>query len=103
MPKTASKLSHLIRLTSARHWSAASTRAARSPPARLHARLLLEFRSRKRFQNRMMGSERLVSIINSQTNSPGAVQQVSVGNFSQQADVQQQEPLGPRAALLGKR
>src|SRR5438270_13188111 len=51
MPKTASKLSHLIRLTSARHWSAASTRAARSPPARLHARLLLEFRNRKRFPN----------------------------------------------------
>jgi hypothetical protein len=37
----------------------------------------------------MMGSERLkkdsvVSIINSQTNSSGAVQQVSVSNFSQQ-------------------
>jgi hypothetical protein len=56
----------------------------------------------------MLGSERLKkdsveSIIYSQTNSPGAVQQVSVSNFSQQAYVQQQRPLGPSAASLGKR
>jgi hypothetical protein len=32
-------------------------------------------------------------IINSQTNSPGAVQQVGVGNFSQTAFVQNHQPL----------
>ena len=35
----------------------------------------------------------VVSVINSQTNSPGAVQQLGIGNFSQTAFVQNHQPL----------
>jgi hypothetical protein len=50
------------------------------------------------FTNGMIGDERMkkqdvVSIINNQTNSPGAIQQSGVGNFSQQAFTQQHQPL----------
>jgi hypothetical protein len=50
------------------------------------------------FQHGMMGSGRLkkdpvVSIVSNQTDSPGAVQQVGVGNFSQNAFVQNHQPL----------
>lgn len=43
--------------------------------------------------NVRMKDDPLVSIINSQTNSPGATQQVGVGTFSQSAFIQQHEPL----------
>jgi hypothetical protein len=79
----------------------------RNSPARQRPSLL-RYRILDDFKNGMLGSERLKkdsveSIIYSQTNSPGAVQQVSVSNFSQQAYVQQQRSLGPSAASLGKR
>jgi hypothetical protein len=50
------------------------------------------------FQHGMMGSERLkkdpvVSIVSNQTNSPGSVQQIGVGDFSQNAFVQNHQPL----------
>jgi hypothetical protein len=50
------------------------------------------------FKHGMMGSQRLkkdpvVSIVSNQTNSPGAVQQIGVGNFSQSAFVQNHKPL----------
>jgi hypothetical protein len=50
------------------------------------------------FKYGMMGSERLkkdpvVSIVSNQTNSPGAVQQIGVGEFSQSAFVQNHQPL----------
>src|SRR5205823_6893210 len=61
---------------------------------------LSELRTRRMrdFTNGMMGNERMkkdgvVSIINNQTNSPGAIQQSGVGNFSQQAFTQQHQPL----------
>ena len=46
----------------------------------------------------MKGSERLkkdpaVSIVSNQTNSPGAVQPIGVGDFSQEAFVQNHQPL----------
>ncbi|WP_398476636.1 hypothetical protein [Tardiphaga sp.] len=50
------------------------------------------------FQHGMMGSERLkrdplVSVVNNQTNSPGAVQQVGTGNFNQTAFNQNHQSL----------
>ncbi|MBR1288663.1 hypothetical protein [Bradyrhizobium ottawaense] len=50
------------------------------------------------FRFGMKGSERLkkdpvVSIVSNQTNSPGAVQQIGVGDFSQKAFVQNHQPL----------
>jgi hypothetical protein len=51
------------------------------------------------FRHGMMGSQRLkkdpvVSIVSNQNNSPGAVQQIGVGDkFSQQAFVQNHQPL----------
>lgn len=50
------------------------------------------------FEHGMHGSERLkkdpvVSVINSQTNSPGAIQQVGFGTFSQTAFTEQHAPL----------
>jgi len=50
------------------------------------------------FRHGMMGSQRLkkdpvVSIVGNQNNSPGAVQQIGVGNFSQSAFVQNHKPL----------
>ncbi|SHG79504.1 hypothetical protein [Bradyrhizobium erythrophlei] len=50
------------------------------------------------FCHGMMGDLRLkkdpvVSVINSQTNSPGGIQQVGVGNFSQTAFAQNHQPL----------
>jgi hypothetical protein len=50
------------------------------------------------FKHGMMGSERLkkdpvVSIVSNQTNSPGAVQQIGVGEFSQSALVQNHQSL----------
>jgi hypothetical protein len=50
------------------------------------------------FKHGMMGSKRLkkdpvVSIVSNQTNSPGAVQQIGVGEFSQSAFVQNHQPL----------
>ena len=64
--------------------------------ARVNTTFLSQLRSRKEqllddFSHGMQGSERLkkdplVSVINSQTNSPGAIQQVGIGdNFSQTA------------------
>lgn len=58
----------------------------------LRARLTDDFRFG------MKGSERLkkdpvVSIVSNQTNSPGAVQQIGVGDFSQKAFVQNHQPL----------
>jgi hypothetical protein len=46
----------------------------------------------------MIGSQRLkkdpvVSIVSNQTNSPGAVQQIGVGDFSQKAFVENHQPL----------
>jgi hypothetical protein len=50
------------------------------------------------FTHGMMGSQRLkkdsvINIINNQTNSPGAIQQAGVGQFSQSAFVQNHQPL----------
>jgi hypothetical protein len=50
------------------------------------------------FKHGMMGSQKLkkdpvVSIVSNQTNSPGAVQQIGLGNFSQSAFVQNHKPL----------
>jgi hypothetical protein len=50
------------------------------------------------FAHGMMGENKLnkdpvISVINNQTNSPGAVQQVGLGDFSQTAFVQQHQPL----------
>jgi hypothetical protein len=50
------------------------------------------------FAHGMMGSTKLakdpvISVINNQTNSPGAVQQVGLGSFSQSAFTQQQNAL----------
>jgi hypothetical protein len=61
---------------------------------------LSEMRARgmRDFSHGMLGDERMkkdgvVSIVNNQTNSPGAIQQSGVGNFSQQAFTQQHQPL----------
>jgi hypothetical protein len=58
----------------------------------------LRTRRTRDFTHGMMGNERMkkdqvVSIINNQTNSPGAVQQSGIGNFSQSAFTQQHQPL----------
>jgi hypothetical protein len=50
------------------------------------------------FAHGMMGENRLkkdpvISVVNNQTNSPGAVQQVGFGNFSQTAFTQNRQPL----------
>jgi hypothetical protein len=50
------------------------------------------------FRHGMIGSQKLkkdpvVSIVSNQTNSPGAIQQVGVGDFSQKAFVQNHQPL----------
>jgi hypothetical protein len=61
---------------------------------------LAEMRTRRMrdFTHGMLGDDRMkkdgvLSIINNQTNSPGAIQQLGVGNFSQQAFTQQHQPL----------
>lgn len=61
---------------------------------------LNEMRTRRMrdFTHGMLGDERMkkdgvVSIINNQTNSPGAIQQSGVGNFTQLAFTQQHQPL----------
>jgi hypothetical protein len=58
----------------------------------------LRTRRMRDFTHGMLGDERLkkdgvVSIINNQTNSPGAIQQSGVGNFSQRAFSQHHQPL----------
>lgn len=58
----------------------------------------LRTRRMRDFTHGMMGNERMkkdgvVSIINNQTHSPGAIQQSGVGNFSQQAFSQHHQPL----------
>jgi hypothetical protein len=50
------------------------------------------------FAHGMMGSDRMkkdpvISVVNTQTNSPGATQQTGFGNFSQAAFAQQHQPL----------
>jgi sigma-70-like protein len=50
------------------------------------------------FAHGMMGSNRMkkdpvISVVNTQTNSPGAIQQTGFGNFSQAAFTQQHQPL----------
>jgi hypothetical protein len=58
----------------------------------------LRTRRMRDFTHGIMGNERMkkdgvVNIVNNQTNSPGAIQQSGVGNFSQQAFTQQHQPL----------
>jgi hypothetical protein len=58
----------------------------------------LRTRRMRDFTHGMMGNERMkkdqvVSIINNQNNSPGAIQQTGIGNFSQTAFTQQHQPL----------
>ena len=58
----------------------------------------MRIRRMRDFSNGMIGDEKMkkdevVNIINNQTNSPGAIQQSGVGDFSQQAFTQQYQPL----------
>ena len=83
--------------------AAANDRAFGGGYAEIVDRMLTAMRDKRGqllddFKHGMMGSDRLkkdpvVSIVSNQTNSPGAVQQIGVGDFSQSAFVQNHQPL----------